>query len=121
MRADQTHSGGKFTTSMETTGHAGAKRTGAASFLNISQPPAFGSTIPMSVYPKDSVKDVAETLGIVNLRDNVAVALAADIEYRIRDIAQSASKYMRHSKRTQLTNGDIDSALREKNIEVRCR
>lgn len=75
----------------------------------------------MSVYPKDSVKDVAETLGIVNLRDNVAVALAADIEYRIRDIAQSASKYMRHSKRTQLTTGDIDSALREKNIEVRFR
>lgn len=102
---------------MEPTSQLGTKRAGASSFPNISQPPAFGSTIPMSVYPKDSVKDVAETLGIVNLRDNVAVALAADIEYRIRDIAQSASKYMRHSKRSQLTTGDIDAALREKNIE----
>lgn len=105
---------------MEATNQPGPKRSGAASFLNVGQLPAFGSTIPMSVYPKDSVKDVAETLGIVNLRDNVAVALAADIEYRIRDIAQSASKYMRHAKRTQLTTGDVDSALREKNIEVRC-
>ncbi|WFD36194.1 histone H4-like TAF Taf6, SAGA complex subunit [Malassezia cuniculi] len=102
---------------MEATSQPGAKRIGASGFPNISQPPTFGSTVPMSVYPKDSVKDVAETLGIMNLRDNVAVALAADIEYRIRDIAQSANKYMRHSKRTQLTTADIDSALREKNIE----
>ncbi|WFD23536.1 histone H4-like TAF Taf6, SAGA complex subunit [Malassezia equina] len=61
--------------------------------------------------------DVAESLGIMNLRDNIAVALATDVEYRIRDIVQSASKYMKHSKRSKMTTSDIDNALRQKNIE----
>lgn len=78
----------------------------------------FGPNIPASVYPKDSVKDVAESLGITNLRDNIAMALATDIEYRIRDIVQSASKYMKHAKRSRMTTSDIDNALRQKNIEV---
>lgn len=89
-------------------------------FSSASTTNVFGPNIPSSVYPKDSVKDVAESLGIVNLRDNIAMALATDIEYRIRDIVQSASKYMKHSKREQLTTADIDNALRQKNIEV-CR
>ena len=53
-----------------------------------------GPNIPSSVYPKDTVRDVAESLGITNMRDNICVALATDIEYRIRDIVESASKYM---------------------------
>ena len=77
----------------------------------------FGANMPSSVYPKDSVKDVAESLGIINLRDNIATALATDIEYRIRDIVQSASKCMKHAKRTRMTTSDIDHALRQKNIE----
>ena len=100
------------------TNQSGAKRnTGGSRMSGTVNAPAFGMSIPSSVYPKDSVKDVAESLGITNLRENVAVALAADIEYRIRDIAQSASKYMRHSKRTQMTTADVDAALREKNVE----
>lgn len=79
---------------------------------------SFGPNIPTSVYPKDSIKDVAESLGIMNLRDNIAVALATDVEYRIRDIVQSASKYMKHSKRSKMSTSDIDNALRQKNIEV---
>lgn len=78
---------------------------------------AFAPHIPSSVYPKDSVKDVAESLGITNLRDNISMALATDIEYRIRDIVQSASKYMKHAKRTRMTTSDVDNALRQKNIE----
>ncbi|KAL4401784.1 histone H4-like TAF Taf6, SAGA complex subunit [Malassezia pachydermatis] len=45
------------------------------------------------------------------------MALATDIEYRIRDIVQSASKYMKHAKRSRMTTSDIDNALRQKNIE----
>ena len=76
-----------------------------------------GPNIPSSVYPKDTVRDVAESLGITNMRDNICVALATDIEYRIRDIVESASKYMKHAKRTRMTTSDIDNALRQKNIE----
>lgn len=96
----------------------GAKRSSAnGSFTGGASTPVFGPSIPSSVYPKDSVKDVAESLGITNLRDNIATALATDIEYRIRDIAQSAAKYMKHSKRSRMTTSDIDNALRQKNIE----
>ncbi|WFD43668.1 histone H4-like TAF Taf6, SAGA complex subunit [Malassezia psittaci] len=100
--------------------NGGAKRMNAGGqFGNAggSNAPVFGPSIPSSVYPKDSVKDVAESLGIVNLRDNIATALATDIEYRIRDIAQSAAKYMKHAKRSQMTTTDVDNALRQKNVE----
>ena len=76
------------------------------------------ASIPPSIYPKDSIRDVAEQLGLTNLRDNVAAALASDVEYRIREVLQDASKYMRHAKRNQLRTSDIDAALRAKNIEV---
>lgn len=97
----------------------GAKRSNANGTFGASgsAAPVFGPSIPSSVYPKDSVKDVAESLGIANLRDNIATALATDIEYRIRDIAQSAAKYMKHAKRSRLTTSDVDNALRQKNIE----
>ncbi|WFD04915.1 histone H4-like TAF Taf6, SAGA complex subunit [Malassezia vespertilionis] len=96
----------------------GAKRSnGNSSFSGTGTTPVFGPSIPLSVYPKDSVKDVAESLGITNIRDNVAVALATDIEYRIRDVAESAAKYMKHAKRTRMTTADVDNALRQKNIE----
>ncbi|EPQ26001.1 uncharacterized protein PFL1_06455 [Pseudozyma flocculosa PF-1] len=72
---------------------------------------------PTSVYPTDTVRDVAESLGIANFKDNVAAALAADVEYRIREIVQDATKFMRHSKRDQLKTSDIDAALRGRNIE----
>lgn len=97
---------------------SGTKRTAApGTFTGSPSAPVFGPSIPSSVYPKDSVRDVAEALGIVNLRDNIATALATDIEYRIRDIAQSAAKYMKHAKRSRLTTADVDNALRQKNIE----
>ncbi|GAC74155.1 hypothetical protein PANT_10d00039 [Moesziomyces antarcticus T-34] len=72
---------------------------------------------PASVYPTDTVRDVAESLGINGMKESVAAALAADVEYRIREIVQDATKYMRHSKRDQLKTADIDAALRARNIE----
>ncbi|PWZ03657.1 hypothetical protein BCV70DRAFT_197857 [Testicularia cyperi] len=73
--------------------------------------------VPSSVYPTDTIKDVAESLGIVGMKDSVAAALAADVEYRIREIVQDAAKYMRHSKRDQLKTTDVDAALRARNVE----
>ncbi|KAL7327202.1 histone H4-like TAF Taf6, SAGA complex subunit [Mucor circinelloides] len=71
----------------------------------------------MSVFPKETIKNVGESLGITNLKDEVATALAQDVEYRVHELIQEASKFMRHSKRTKLSVDDINAALRVKNVE----
>lgn len=82
------------------------------------------------------MEDVAESLGITNLPEAVASALASDVEYRIHQVVevgarvgrfpahpgdfslpQEAAKFMRHARRTTLTTADIDLALRTFNIE----
>ncbi|KAK9235781.1 hypothetical protein V1525DRAFT_408899 [Lipomyces kononenkoae] len=67
--------------------------------------------------PSDTVRDVAESLGIVNLPEDVAKALAMDIEYRINEVLEQATKFMRHSKRTNLTTADISHAFKALNVE----
>lgn len=42
----------------------------------------------MSAFPKDTIKTISESLGIANLKDDVAAALAQDVEYRIHEIVQ---------------------------------
>ncbi|KAG4301913.1 hypothetical protein PCANB_002047 [Pneumocystis canis] len=70
-----------------------------------------------SVWSPDTVKDVAESIGISQLDDSVAKVLALDIEYRIHEVIQEAIKFMRHAKRTILTVSDISHALRVLNVE----
>ncbi|MCO5599839.1 hypothetical protein L7F22_053946 [Adiantum nelumboides] len=82
-----------------------------------SLPRAQGSSSASAIYPTDSVQDVAESLSLPPLKDSVASVLALDVEYRIRQIVQDASKFMRHGKRSQLRVADIDRALRQRNIE----
>jgi transcription initiation factor TFIID subunit 6 len=65
-------------------------------------------------------QDIAESVGIPNLKDDVATSLAQDVEYRIHEIVQEAMKFMRHGKRTKLTVDDINNALRVRNVEVLC-
>ncbi|RIA97671.1 hypothetical protein C1645_871171 [Glomus cerebriforme] len=69
------------------------------------------------LFPKDTIKITAETVGITNLKDKVAAALANDVEYRVHEIIQEANKFMRHSKRTRLTGEDINNALRVRNVD----
>ncbi|KAG2209338.1 hypothetical protein INT46_000551 [Mucor plumbeus] len=71
----------------------------------------------MSVFPKETIKNVGESLGISNLKDEVATALAQDVEYRVHELIQEAAKFMRHSKRTKLSVDDINAALRVKNVD----
>jgi transcription initiation factor TFIID subunit 6 len=71
-----------------------------------------------SLFPTDTIKDVADSLGIQNLSQDAAKQLAMDVEYRIQEIVQEALKFMRHSKRTILSPADISSALKTLNIEV---
>lgn len=71
----------------------------------------------MSIVPKETIEVIAQSIGITNLSSDVALALAPDVEYRVREIMQEAIKCMRHSKRTVLTTDDVDSALSLRNVE----
>jgi hypothetical protein len=49
------------------------------------------SSGPSPTISGDSIKVIAETVGIANLKGEVAEALAADVEYRLRDLVQVSS------------------------------
>lgn len=70
-----------------------------------------------SVWNPDNVKDVAESVGISNLRPEVSNALCRDIEYRLSQVLEEAIKFMRHGKRTVLWSQDISQALRILDVE----
>ncbi|KAK1416648.1 hypothetical protein QVD17_25763 [Tagetes erecta] len=71
----------------------------------------------MSIVPKETVEVIAQSIGINSLSPDAALALAPDVEYRIREIIQEGIKCMHHSKRTTLTTDDVDSALSMRNVE----
>ncbi|KAE8075588.1 hypothetical protein FH972_014286 [Carpinus fangiana] len=71
----------------------------------------------MSIVPKETIEVIAQSIGINNLSPDVALALAPDVEYRMREIMQEAIKCMLHSKRTTLTADDVDGALNLRNVE----
>ncbi|XP_056642753.1 transcription initiation factor TFIID subunit 6 [Diorhabda sublineata] len=68
-------------------------------------------------FSTESMKVIAESIGIGYLADDAAKELAEDISFRIKHIVQDAAKFMNHAKRTKLLQSDIDSALKAKNIE----
>jgi hypothetical protein len=42
----------------------------------------------MNVVPKEAIEVVAQSIGITNLSSDVVLALAPDVEYRVREIMQ---------------------------------
>ncbi|QRV77674.1 transcription initiation factor TFIID subunit 6 [Ceratobasidium sp. AG-Ba] len=62
-------------------------------------------------------KDVADSLGIANLPDSVAAALASDVEYRLHQVIEEAARFTRHARRSTMSPSDVDQALRVLNIE----
>ena len=71
----------------------------------------------MSLWNPDNVRDVAESIGISALSDEVLAALTSDIEFRISSVLQEAWKFMRHSKRSTLFTQDVALALRIMEVE----
>ncbi|KAJ8929520.1 hypothetical protein NQ314_017778 [Rhamnusium bicolor] len=65
----------------------------------------------------ESMKVIAESIGIGNLADDSAKELAEDISFRLKHVIQDAAKFMNHAKRIKLMQTDVDSALKSKNIE----
>eukprot|EP00917_Polyrhabdina_sp_WS-2016_P021921 GHVP01047479.1.p2 GENE.GHVP01047479.1~~GHVP01047479.1.p2 ORF type:complete len:409 (-),score=75.55 GHVP01047479.1:91-1317(-) len=72
----------------------------------------------MSIFPTESVKEYASTIGIKDLGTEEARTLANDVEYRLRETIQDATKFMEHSGRSKLALEDINNALKMKNIDT---
>lgn len=71
----------------------------------------------MSVWNPDNIKDVAESVGIGTLNEEVLQALCSDIEYRLSVVLDEALKFMRHRKSGTLSTQDISQALRVLDVE----
>ncbi|MCJ1434309.1 hypothetical protein MMC27_003676 [Xylographa pallens] len=71
----------------------------------------------MSVWNPDNIRDVAESVGIAALGDEVLTALSSDVEFRLSQVLEEAFRFMRHSKRTTLSTQDITHALRMLDVE----
>ncbi|XP_049287624.1 transcription initiation factor TFIID subunit 6 isoform X2 [Anopheles funestus] len=72
----------------------------------------YGSTLSL-----ESMKVIAESIGVGSLPDDAAKELADDVSFKLKQIVQDAVKFMHHSKRMKLSIADIDHSLKVRNIE----
>ena len=62
--------------------------------------PASLSGLPLYIsLPRCCAAAFAEACGVSDLEDEVAAALASDLEYKLREMTQEADKFRRHAKR----------------------
>lgn len=75
------------------------------------------STEQKLLWNVESVKDVAESVGIPQLNDEALRCLGQDVEYRLGQVIVEALRFMRAASRTTLTVQDISQALKVLDVE----
>lgn len=65
-----------------------------------------------SCFSVDSIRLMSEPINVPHLSTEVATVVSQDATHRLKQIITRASKFMRHSNRTQLTCADINKALK---------
>lgn len=70
-----------------------------------------------SLWNSENVKDVAESVGLSALPEDILDELARDVDYRVAQVLEEALKFMRHGKRTTMTTQDVSNALKVLNVE----
>lgn len=69
------------------------------------------------LFSKETLKAYADSKGITNVDESVYQLLSQDLEYRVKELCQEASKFMYASHRSKLTIDDINYALISRNID----
>lgn len=67
-------------------------------------------------FPADSVTLCAESVGIQPSQE-AACGIVEDVSFRIRQLTDIASQFMRHAKRQKLIGDDIDKAMKWSGLE----
>lgn len=65
----------------------------------------------------ESIKVIAESIGLNSLGDDAAKELADDVSCKLKQIVQDGTKFMHHAKRVKLSLSDIDHSLKVRNIQ----
>lgn len=69
------------------------------------------------LFSKETLKAFAQSRGVLNADDDALRILSQDLEYRIKELCQEASKFMTASHRSKLNIGDVNNALISRNVE----